>query len=72
MAYSEVTKPSSPSYTEISRPDVGADKTFEWSDGNEFEWSDGNIFLWGVEGTFYDEVAKPSSPSYTLISKPTL
>ena len=64
MAYSEVTKPSSPSYTEISRPDVGADKTFEWSDGN--------IFLSGEEGTFYDEIAKPSSPSYTLISKPTL
>lgn len=70
--YTEIIRPSVPTYTEIERYDGYIDNEYLFQDGQQFLFQDSVEFIFeNVFVDIYTEITRPSVPTYTEIVKPT-
>lgn len=63
MIYTDVAKPTGPTYTGVNSHLITYDEA-------TISYDDPSMFYDGVNQSLYTEVSKPIGPSYTNVSKP--
>lgn len=63
MVYTDVAKPTGPTYTQES-------SFLPYYDDPTIMYDDPSMFYDGVNYSLYTDVAKPTVPTYTNVSKP--